>query len=133
MTTSTDHIKDVFTVVTPQLGMHAVPVGPTLYQELDERFKGFAGHMLISTHEFEQDWSTWEMHPAGDEFVVLLTGAATLMLREPQGDRQVILSRAGSFVIVPQGTWHTARVTEKVQMLFITPGEGTRNEATPDG
>jgi hypothetical protein len=30
-------------------------------------------------------------------------------------------------VIVPKGTWHTARIEHKAKMIFITPGEGTRN------
>lgn len=132
MTASNHHINDVFTVVTPQLAMHTMPIGPTLYQELDERFDAFAGHMLISTHQFEKDWSMWELHPAGDEFVVLLSGEATMVLREPRGDREVTLSQAGSFIIVPRDTWHTARVKVPTQMMFITPGEGTRNEETPD-
>ena len=39
------------------------------------------------------------------------------------------LAVPGSFVIVPRGTWHTARTSVATKMLFITPGEGTKNKA----
>ncbi len=31
----------------------------------------------------------------------------------------------GSFVLVPKGTWHTARTGVESRLLFITAGEGT--------
>jgi quercetin dioxygenase-like cupin family protein len=41
----------------------------------------------------------------------------------------VSLTEPGSFVIVPKGTWHTARIAKPTSMLFVTPGEGTQNKA----
>ena len=41
---------------------------PDFYQELNTEFNGFAGHTLISRFSFDEPWSTWEMHPMGDEF-----------------------------------------------------------------
>jgi len=32
----------------------------------------FCGEYLVSTHDFTGDWSTWEIHPKGDEVVCLL-------------------------------------------------------------
>jgi hypothetical protein len=38
------------------------------------------------------------------------------------------LRDSGSYVVIPKGTWHTARTSVATKMLFITPGEGTENK-----
>ena len=48
-----------------------------------------------------------------------------------EGEDVVTLSEPGYYVIVPRGVWHTARVREPTQMLFVTPGEGTENREEP--
>ncbi len=123
--------ENVFAVLTPDQGVDAIEITPDLYRELDEKYSGFAGHTLVAVHQFSQDWPTWEKHPAGDEIVVLLSGAATFVLRTETGDKEVALTRQGSYVIVPRNTWHTARVPAHARMLFITPGEGTENQENP--
>lgn len=80
---------------------------------------------------FTEDWPTWEIHPAGDELVVLLAGKVDMVLRLADGDRVVPLEHRGA-VVVPRGTWHTARVHAPSEMLFVTPGEGTENCAPAD-
>ena len=42
------------------------------------------------------------------------------------------LSTPSDFVIIPKGVWHTARVHAPTTMLFVTPGEGTKNAAAPE-
>lgn len=42
------------------------------------------------------------------------------------------MNEPGTFVIVPQNTWHTARIRTLAVMMFITPGEGTINAGEPD-
>ncbi len=120
-----------FAVLTPDLSVDGRELSDDFYAALDRDYAGFAGHVLIAAHSFEKDWPTWEKHPAGDEIVVLLSGSAELVLREDDGDRAVTLVEAGSFVLVPRDTWHTAHIAESAQMLFITPGEGTENVTTP--
>lgn len=125
-------LQDTFAVVKPDLSVGTVDVSPALYAELDSRFNLFKGCMLVSSHEFQEDWATWEIHPAGDEIVVLLSGTATLVLRKNGADVRVQLAGSGAYVVVPRNTWHTARVSGTTRMLFITPGEGTENRADPD-
>jgi len=99
-----------------------------LYQRLNLNYDGFKGCELISLYEFGEDWSSWEMHPNGDEVVVLLSGKVDFLLKRDVGEDTVTLSNNGDYVIVPKGMWHTAKVTEESKVLFITPGEGTQNK-----
>ena len=121
------------TFVVRQPGLRARPVDVThdVYQRIDSQFHGFKDHELIALHTFENDWPTWEIHPHGDEIVVLLSGSARLCLDLQDGVEEHVLQSAGDFVIVPTNTWHTARINDPTSMLFITPGEGTRNEERP--
>lgn len=82
---------------------------------------------LMSAFTFSEPWQTWERHPAGEELVMLLSGAATLVLEEADGQRTISLSEPGSIVLVPQNVWHTAKTSVPTKMLFLTPGEGTEN------
>ncbi len=117
-----------FVVLKPDLGAESIEVTDDgIYAELDERYDGFKGASLVATHYFDSDWPTWEMHPAGDELVSLIAGKVDMVLATPAGETIVSLSEPGQFLIVPKGTWHTARVHAPTEMLFVTPGEGTEN------
>ena len=78
-------------------------------------------------HAFETDWSIWEMHPKGDEIVCLLSGSVTFILEHEGGTQAIEPTESGSYVIVPKGTWHTAKARDPCRMLFITAGEGTEH------
>lgn len=120
-------LESTFVVLQPDLSTVPVAVTPTIYEELDRRFENFKGRVLVSCFGFDSDWDTWEMHPAGDEIVCLLSGRASF---EFEGRGYVAeLTEPGSYVIVPKGTWHTAHTSVPTKMLFITPGEGTQNKA----
>lgn len=119
-----------FSILAPNLRITQRDFGEGFYESLDE-FDGFRGHSLIAAHAFDADWPTWEMHPEGDELVVLLDGTAEFILRGAEGDTATTLTQPGEYVVVPRGTWHTARIAQAARMLFVTPGEGTLNETTP--
>jgi mannose-6-phosphate isomerase-like protein (cupin superfamily) len=120
-------LASTFVVLQPDQSAVPVPVTPTIWQDLDRRFDNFKGRVLVSCFSFAADWDTWEMHPAGDEIVCLLSGRASF---EFEGRGHVAeLAAPGACVIVPKGTWHTAHTTVPTRMLFITPGEGTQNKA----
>lgn len=124
-------LAEDFAVLKPDLTVDTVPVGPTLYPDLDARYDGFRGHVLVSEHAFDADWGVWERHPAGDELVVLLDGEITLVLRRNSADERLTLDTPGAYAVVPANTWHTAHVEGPARCLFITPGEGTQNEEEP--
>lgn len=124
-------LLQTFVVMRPDQTAAAVDVTPTIWEELDQRFDNFRGHLLIARFDFDADWPSWEIHPAGDEIVVLLSGYADMVLERGGTHQLSSLSMPGSFLIVPKGTWHTARTKVPTSMLFVTPGEGTGNKADP--
>ncbi|NII11797.1 cupin domain-containing protein [Oleiagrimonas sp. C23AA] len=110
------------------LSSEALPVGDDFWTRLGQGELGSFHHeYLLSCQHYTQSWTHWEMHPAGDEIVCLLSGRVELVLAQEDGERSHTLDQAGSFVVVPRGTWHTARLQGPAQMLFITPGEGTQH------
>jgi mannose-6-phosphate isomerase-like protein (cupin superfamily) len=82
---------------------------------------------LVALHSFSAPWTSWEMHPAGDEVVVCIAGAITLIQELPEGATQSITLRAGDYAINPPGVWHTADVAGQATALFITVGMRTEN------
>jgi mannose-6-phosphate isomerase-like protein (cupin superfamily) len=117
-----------YVVMGPDHRAIGVDVNPTIWQDLDRRFDNFKGHLLVAKYDFEADWPSWEIHPAGDEIVVLLSGYADMILDQGGSHQLSSLVQPGSFVIVPKGTWHTARISTPTSMLFVTPGQGTENK-----
>jgi mannose-6-phosphate isomerase-like protein (cupin superfamily) len=104
---------------------HAVEVDDQFWATIDSRPELHGGR-LVGTFHNAADWDIWEMHPAGDEVVCLLSGAIDVLLEEEHGERVVALE-AGQTCIVPRGVWHRAVVREPGDTLHITHGEGTRH------
>ncbi len=64
------------------------------------------------------DWTGWEMHPRGDELIVMLSGR----IRFHCHGCGVIEAAAGEAVLIPAGVWHTADVLEPGEVICITEG-----------
>ncbi|RVQ67887.1 cupin domain-containing protein [Croceicoccus ponticola] len=79
---------------------------------------------LVALHDFAEDWTDWEMHPAGDEMVVCTKGAMVLIQQNPDGDIRIPLN-AGEYAINPAGVWHTADACGACTALFVTPARDT--------
>lgn len=126
MTHSTYSILQDFIVLDSTKQASVEARDDTLYERLDHNYNQFKNCELISCHDFEQDWPSWEIHPHGDEIVMLLSGKATMVLEKESGNEQVELEQQGNYVIVPANTWHTAKIHSATRLLFITPGEGTQ-------
>lgn len=120
-------IDKEFVVMSPEKNASIEHPDSEPYARLDENYNHFVGHELISCYEFTSDWSSWEMHPHGDEVVILMSGRATFVLETAQGEKSIELSEPGQYVIVPKGTWHTAKTPGSAKMLFVTPGQGTEH------
>lgn len=82
---------------------------------------------LVSQYTFTESWTAWEMHPAGDEVVICISGAMVLVQEHPDGRIEETPLAAGEYAINPAGVWHTADVPEAASAIFITAGEGTQH------
>lgn len=129
MAVSPHSIDKKFVVMNPEKTATVEDFDATLYERLDKNYNLFKGHDLISCHEFDDDWTSWEKHPNGDEVIILLSGAVTFVLQQDQGNQSIALNTEGSCVIIPKNTWHTAKTNIKSKVLFITPGEATQHKA----
>jgi mannose-6-phosphate isomerase-like protein (cupin superfamily) len=79
---------------------------------------------LVSAYVSEADWPSWEMHPEGDEVLVLIDGRMTMILEEAAGERRVEMN-PGATCIVPKGVWHRALALQPSRFIAITYGPGT--------
>jgi len=84
---------------------------------------------LVSYYVFRESWTSWEMHPLGDELVLCTAGAMTLIQDHGDGGRTEILLGPGDYAINPAGMWHTADVVGEATALFITAGMGTEHRS----
>lgn len=121
------NLDSTFVVLEEQGEATPIAVSDRFFADLETQFGDFSGKRLVSHFAFEQDWDSWEMHPAGDEVVYLLAGQVDFVLEQPGGNQTVSLKAIGSYLLVPRGTWHTAKVHTPSSLLFITPGEGTQH------
>jgi len=112
----------------PDNSAEPLPVNAEFWPKLMSGELGtFHRESLVTMISFDSTWHNWEMHPNGDEVVCLLSGKVSMVLEIDGGERVAKLASPGDYVLVPKGTWHTARTNEKCTMLFVTPGEGTEH------
>jgi mannose-6-phosphate isomerase-like protein (cupin superfamily) len=105
-----------------------LPTSASFWEELASgKFPELDQGRLMSAFTFAEPWPTWERHPEGEELVMLLAGAATLVLDDEGDERALSLNQVGAYVLIPQGVWHTARTSVPTTMLFLTPGAGTEH------
>ena len=77
----------------------------------------------------------WHAHDDTDEFFLVLEGELHISLREPTGERTVLLSQGAVFT-VPRGTEHKPYSPSGAAFLMFepvgTPTVGDRHEEIPD-
>lgn len=104
----------------------ALPGGEPFWSGPPSELERVGTGWLITEFECSSDWPNWEMHPEGEEFVYLLSGAAVLLLDRASGLQEIALTGRAA-VLVPRGVWHTAQVSQPSRMLFVTRGQGTQH------
>jgi quercetin dioxygenase-like cupin family protein len=60
-----------------------------------------------------------EMHPDGDELVILLSGRAKLLADSMEAPLEL---GPGDACIIPKGEWHRFDFSEPIRLIYITPG-----------
>ncbi|WP_228034851.1 cupin domain-containing protein [Streptomyces spongiae] len=77
----------------------------------------------------------WHAHDHTDEFFLVLDGELHIALREPAGERTVVLPK-GSVFTVPRGTEHRPTAPEGASILMFEPSGtltvGDRHDEVPD-
>ena len=101
-----------------------VEVDEDFWSQIGKRTELHAGRLMGSLR-LSADTPTWEMHPAGDEFLYLMTGAADVVLQDINGERVVELE-TGEGCLVPRGLWHRLLIRSPMILMFVTPGKGTQ-------
>jgi mannose-6-phosphate isomerase-like protein (cupin superfamily) len=66
----------------------------------------------------------WEMHPEGDELLILVSGSLAVEFHEEEADRTEPLA-PHSACIVRAGIWHRLIVYEPSVLMAITPRHNT--------
>ncbi|MDT0438188.1 MULTISPECIES: cupin domain-containing protein [Streptomyces] len=78
----------------------------------------------------------WHVHDDTDEFFLVLDGELRISLREPGGERTVVLPRGAVFT-VPKGTEHKPHAPSGAEILLFEPSGtlsvGDRHEEVPEG
>lgn len=62
----------------------------------------------------------WHVHDGTDEFFLVLDGELRISLREPAGERTVVLSK-GSVFTVPRGIFHKPSAPSGARVLLFEP------------
>ena len=106
--------------------VRVVPVGPDFWPTIHENEDVVP--RMVAVFAFDASWNSWEMHPLGEEVVVLLDGAVDMHFEVAEGTKTLALE-GGETVIVPRGVWHTLDVREAGRSLHITWGERTEHRS----
>ncbi len=81
---------------------------------------------LVSVATTTKDWPVWEVHPAGDEVVVVLSGRAEF-IQDVGGVMHTVVLGPQEALVNPPGVPHTANVLEPFTALYITACPGTQH------
>jgi mannose-6-phosphate isomerase-like protein (cupin superfamily) len=115
-------LRDVYLWLNGKGGADKDKGGPEFWAAIGEKAR--PGATLVTMMEFAADWQSWERHPIGDEVLVALSGAMTILIETPNTVERHEM-KAGNALVIPAGCWHTAEVQSPCRMLFLTYGDGT--------
>lgn len=89
-----------------------------------ELMQGYVFSLHHAANSAAVHYPTWEMHPEGDELLILLSGSLSAEFRHQEGQSTEVLS-CHTASIVPAGIWHRLIVHEPSVLIAITPRQGT--------
>ncbi|MBK8593414.1 MAG: hypothetical protein IPN77_30720 [Sandaracinaceae bacterium] len=121
-------LEKTYVHLTADGGATPIPVTPDFWASLATRYDLDEG-FLVTRMPMTEDWPHWEMHPEGEEVVILLSGAVDLLLDGGTRQWTVELRPETNTWINPRGVWHRGLVREPSELMFITAGRGTEHRA----
>ena len=118
--------------------IHCAPDGDASLlrgEGLKARLQKLPGGLLLGAFQValasDAHPQTWEMHPAGDEILVMLTGALDVEYARESG-RGASSLVAGHGLVMPRGVWHRLDWREPGLLLTLTPLQGTLHGTAPE-
>lgn len=80
--------------------------------------------LTFGMHRMDRDSiHAGELHPDGDELIVVVSGALVVEL-DRDGTVEQVEVTAGHGCIVPRGVWHRLLVSTPTTLMHATPGPG---------
>lgn len=126
-----DSLTSTYLELRDDGSVEAIPLTPEFWPDLMAGKRRLEGR-LVMAFEATTDMTHWEKHPAGDEVLLVLSGAVRLLLQEPAGEREIAVT-AGQAAVIPRGCWHRIAVHKRGQVALMTAGEGTEHKpVAPD-
>lgn len=112
--------------------VHVAPRGGASLLQDDEiraclarRPAGYVVGVFPITNDGDVHSEMWEMHPAGDEVLIMLAGALTVEYGDGVQHADSFLD-ASHGLVVPAGVWHRLLVREPGLLLALSPPQGTQ-------
>lgn len=99
-----------------------IPVDENFWATIGQRADLADGRLMMAA-SVTADWTGWEMHPEGDEVILVTDGS----VRVHTESGAPVVVRAPELVVMPAGTWHTIDVIEPARVVTITWGAGTQH------
>jgi mannose-6-phosphate isomerase-like protein (cupin superfamily) len=90
------------------------------------RVDGFHVGVADMTHDPPHNG---ELHPDGDEFILILSGRVTVTVESAPND--CLELGPGDACIIPQGEWHRVHLLQPTRLLHITPGPNADHRPLP--
>jgi mannose-6-phosphate isomerase-like protein (cupin superfamily) len=122
----------------PGAAVHLTSAGNASLLQADDikaRLRHLAeGHVLgvLAISSSDDLHAEWEMHPAGDEVLIMLTGK--LNVEYSDGVRGGASSLgSGQAMVMPKGVWHRLALREPGLLLSLSPLQGTELSQNPRG
>ena len=116
-------LTDTYVHLEAGPGVQIVPVDDQFWTTIDQRADLHTGRLVMAS-VMSDDWDMWEMHPAGDELILVTEG--TVRVHVDHGEPPTIVG-APNLVVMPAGTWHTMDIVEPARVVTITWGAGTEH------
>lgn len=120
------HPNDIYLDLVDGGAAAVIPLTPEFWPALMSG-KREIKRRLAGASRIARDIDHWEMHPAGDEWLIRLSGIFDVVTEHGDTTRRARLDAATPCCLIPRGTWHTIKVHEAGDLLFVTPGEGTQH------